>query len=131
MKSNISLPLLLLIVCAFAFSSGNSAPSSHSGAISGTDSSGIPPAVHQIMVNSCLACHGEGGKGLALSKVKMDKWDEYSPEKQAQKAEDMCNMVTKGKMPPKGYLKDHPEVALTQEQIATLCEWSESLNSGK
>jgi hypothetical protein len=83
------------------------------------------------MVTSCLACHGAGGKGMALSHVKMSEWSSYSPEKQASKAEDMCKMVTKGKMPTKGYLNDHPEAKLSPEQIATICNWSESLNKGK
>lgn len=130
MKSQYSLPIVLLIACAFAFS-GKSATSHDTGSKSNTDSSSVTPAVHQIMVNSCLACHGEGGKTLALSKVKMSEWDEYSPEKQASKSEDMCKMVTKGKMPPKGFLKDHPEAALTGEQITEICNWSESLNSDK
>jgi hypothetical protein len=131
MKSQYSLSVLLLIFCAFAFSSGKSAPGSNSGSVAKADSSTIPPAVHKIMVTSCLACHGEGGKGMALSHVKMSEWSSYSPEKQASKSEDMCKIVTKGKMPPKGFLKDHPEAVLTPEQIATICSWSESLNKGK
>jgi cytochrome c5 len=131
MKSQNFIPFLLLIFCAFALSSGISAPSSNSGSVSKADSSAVPPAVHKIMVSSCLACHGLGGKSMALSHVKMAEWDSYSPEKQASKAEDMCKMVTKGKMPPKGFLKDHPDAKLTQEQITTICNWSESLNKGK
>jgi cytochrome c553 len=131
MKSQYSLSVLVLIFCAFAFSSGKSAPTSISGSANNPDSSSVPPEVHKIMVNSCLACHGEGGKAIALSKVKMSEWSAYSPEKQASKSEDMCNMVTKGKMPTKGFLKDHPEAALTAEQIATICNWSAELNKGK
>jgi cytochrome c5 len=132
MKNQHSLPVvLLLIFCAFACSSAKSAPSSNSGSAATADSSTVPPAVHQIMVNSCLACHGEGGKSLALSHVKMAEWSSYSPEKQASKSDDMCKIVTKGKMPPKGYLKDHPEAALTPEQITTICNWSADLNKGK
>jgi len=131
MKSHYSLPLLLLVFCAFAFSSGKSVPSSDSGSVSKADSSSVPPAVHKIMVTSCLPCHGVGGKSLALSKVKMSEWDSYSPEKQASKAEDMCKEVTKGKMPPKGFLNDHPEAMLTPEQITAICNWSAELNKGK
>jgi cytochrome c553 len=131
MKSQYFLSVLLLIFCAFAFSSGKPAPSSNSTSVSKADSSAIPPAVHTIMVTSCLACHGVGGKGMALAKVKMSEWSSYSPEKQASKAEDMCKVVTKGKMPPSGFLKDHPEAKLTQEQIKTICDWSASLNQGK
>jgi mono/diheme cytochrome c family protein len=131
MKSQYSLPVLLLIFCVFAFSSGKSAPSSNSVLVSKADSSSVPPAVHKIMVTSCLACHGVGGKGMALSKVKMSEWSSYSPEKQASKAEAMCKVVTKGKMPPSGFLKDHPEAKLTPEQITTICNWSADLNKGK
>lgn len=131
MKSQYPLSVLLLIFCAFAFSSGKSAPSANSGSISKADSSSVPSAVHKIMVTSCLACHGEGGKGMALARVKMSELSTYSPEKLAGKAEAMCKMVTKGKMPPSGFLKDHPEAKLTQEQIATICDWSASLNKGK
>jgi hypothetical protein len=129
MKSLYSLPVLLLIFCAFAFTSGKSAPSSNS--VSKADSSAVPDAVHKIMVTSCLACHGVGGKSMALAHVKMAEWSSYSPEKQASKAEDMCKMVTKGKMPTSGYLKEHPEAKLTPEQVATICNWSAELNKGK
>ena len=131
MKSQHYLSVLLIIVFALAFSSGKSASSSYPGSVSKSDSSAFPPAVQKIIATSCLACHGEGGKGLALSKVKMSEWSSYSPEKQASKAEAMCKMVTKGKMPTSGFLKDHPEAKLTQEQIATICNWSAGLNSGK
>jgi mono/diheme cytochrome c family protein len=131
MKSNYSLMILLLVFCSFASSSGKSASSSSSGAVSGADTSSIPSAVHKIMETSCFACHGEGGKGMALAHVKMAELDTYSPDKLASKAEDMCKMVTKGKMPPKGFLNDHPEAKLTPEQVAAICSWSESLNKGK
>jgi cytochrome c553 len=131
MKNQYFLSILLLIFCAFAFSSGRSATSTNAGSVLKADSSSVPPAVHKIMVTSCLACHGIGGKSMALSHVKMSEWSSYSPEKQASKAEAMCKMVTKGKMPPKGFLNDHPEAKLTPEQITTICNWSESLNKGK
>jgi mono/diheme cytochrome c family protein len=131
MKSQYFLSVLLLVFCAFAFSSGKSAPSSNSGSVSKADSSAIPAAVHNIMATSCFACHGEGGKGMALAHVKMAELNTYSPEKLAGKAEDMCKIVTKGKMPPKGYLNDHPEAKLTPEQVNTICNWSAELNKGK
>jgi hypothetical protein len=131
MKSQNFIPVLLLIFCAFAFSSGKSAPSSNSDSVAKADSSLVTPAVHKIISTSCFACHGEGGKSMALAHVKMAELGTYSPDKLAGKAEAMCKMVTKGKMPPKGFLEDHPEAKLTQEQITTICNWSESLNKGK
>ena len=131
MKNQYALTTIVLIFCAFAFSSGKSVSSSNSASISKADSSAIPAAVHNILATSCFACHGEGGKGMALAHVKMAELSTYSPEKLAEKAEAMCKIVTKGKMPPKGYLNEHPEAKLTQEQITTICNWSASLNKGK
>lgn len=131
MKNQYFLSAIILILCAFAFVSGKQDHRQISGPVTLSDSSAIPPPVYQIVVSSCLDCHGNDGKALAQAKVKMEEWDSYSPEKQAAKAEDMCNMVTKGKMPPKGYLKDHPEKALTPEQIQAICDWSAGLNGGE
>jgi mono/diheme cytochrome c family protein len=131
MKSIFRLTVLLLMVftlAGFAWKTG-----SPSGKIPADkkDSNPIPAAIFKVMENSCLACHGTDGKAMALSHVKMQDWDGYSSEKQAQKAAAICKMVTKGKMPPKGYLKNHPDAALTQDQIQKICAWSESLNKGK
>ena len=71
MKSKYSLPILLLIFCAFAFTSGKSASSANSVSVSKADSSSVPSAVHKIMATSCFACHGEAGMGMALAHLKM------------------------------------------------------------
>jgi hypothetical protein len=68
---------------------------------------------------------------MALAHVKMAELATYSPEKLAGKAEAMCKQVTKGKMPPSGFLKEHPDAKLTPEQVATICNWSASLKKGK
>jgi hypothetical protein len=36
-------------------------------------------------------------------------------------------MVTKGKMPPKGFLEKNPGTVLTQDEIKTICDWSVSI----
>jgi mono/diheme cytochrome c family protein len=126
MKSQLYLPLFLLMVCALACSSGKSVSSSEL-----KSDTPIPSDVHKIMVTSCLACHGEAGKAMAKAAVKMSDWGSYTAKKQASKAKAMCKMVTKGKMPPKGYLNEHPEAKLTPEQIATICNWSAELNKKK
>jgi mono/diheme cytochrome c family protein len=129
MKSQYYLPLLLLMLCVFALSSGKSVPSSNPAPKA--DTSVVPDDVHKILATSCFACHGLAGKSMALAHVKMAELDTYSPEKLAAKAKAMCKMVTKGKMPPKGYLKEHPEAKLTPEQVATICNWSSELKKGK
>jgi mono/diheme cytochrome c family protein len=131
MKSIFSFAVVPLILFAFIGLSWNSVPSSSETPAVGKDPSSIPAEVQKIMDNSCLACHGAGGKTMALSRVKMAEWDGYSADKQAQKAAAICKVVTSGKMPPKGYLKENPKAALTKEQIASLCAWSDALNKGK
>jgi len=88
----------------------------------------IPDDVNTIFKNSCVGCHGEGGKAMAMSHLNFSKWNEYSPEKQASKAEDICKVLTKGKMPPKGYRTSHPDLVPTEAQVKTICDWSASLN---
>jgi hypothetical protein len=87
----------------------------------------IPVEVMQILSRSCTACHAEPGKGMALSSVNLTQWDKYSKEKQASKATAICNEATDGKMPPKSYKKDHPDAALSENEIKTVCDWAESL----
>jgi hypothetical protein len=87
----------------------------------------IPDSILAIAKLSCLNCHAEGGKSMAMAHVNLSKWDTYTPDKQISKALDMCKEVTKGAMPPKSFRKDHPEGVPTAKQIQTLCNWAHSL----
>jgi hypothetical protein len=91
----------------------------------------IPESVMKIAKAACVDCHAEPGNMMAKSHVNLSNWDKYSPEKQAAKAKDMCEMVTKGKMPPKKFKESHPEAVPTAENIKTLCDWAESLQMPK
>lgn len=91
----------------------------------------IPDDVNAVLKNSCTACHGTGGGAMALSALDLSKWDQYKPEKQTVKAAAICKTVTSGMMPPKPYLKAHPEATLTADQIALICKWSKTLETTK
>lgn len=91
----------------------------------------IPDEVLMIAKKSCINCHAEPGKKMALSHVNLSKWDTYTVEKQAAKSADMCNMISKGKMPPKGFKKKNPGFVLTKDEIKTICDWSASLQVNK
>jgi len=126
-------PIAVFLLIAFAFSGSawkSSSPSKKTFDIR-QDSSSLPSGISKILDQSCLVCHGTGGKAMATAHLNVSGWDGYSSEKQAQKASAICKMVTGGKMPPKGYLKSNPQATLTQEQINSLCAWSASLNQGK
>ncbi len=89
---------------------------------SGTELS-IPDDLMVVFKNSCMTCHSSEGKGMAKSIIDFSKWDSYKPEKQTKKAEAICNVVTKGSMPPKGYIESNPGAALSQEQKDMICKW--------
>ena len=87
----------------------------------------IPENIMKIAEKSCVKCHTSGGNGMALSHVNLSKWNEMTPEKQATKAADMCKMVTKDKMPPKGFREKNPGAAPTQDEVKEICDWASSL----
>ena len=91
-----------------------------------TDES-FPEEIQNIISSSCINCHASGGKALAMAKLNFSEWDQYDREKQMKKAAKMCELLTEGKMPPKSYIKNHPEVVLTKEQIEIVCKWAESI----
>ena len=91
----------------------------------------IPDDVLMIAKKSCINCHAEPGKTMALSHVNLSKWNTYTAEKQATKATAMCNMITKGKMPPKEFKEKNPDFVLTKDEIKTICDWSASIQVTK
>jgi hypothetical protein len=89
--------------------------------------SAIPDDVKAIFEKSCMGCHSDDASGFAKSKVNFSKWDSYEPAKQAAKGSDICNVLTKAKMPPKSVRKSKPELVPTKEQIDLICKWSQTL----
>lgn len=87
----------------------------------------IPADVLKIAEKACVNCHTAPGNKMALLHVNLSKWDKYSTETQAKKAEAMCNMVTKEKMPPKNFKKEHPEAIPTVDDVKIICNWAQSL----
>ena len=88
--------------------------------------SSIPDSVSKIMEKSCFPCHSSPGNGMAMMHVDFDKWETYKPEKQADKANAMCKMVTKGAMPPKSFRNNNPDKVPTQSQVQVICNWANS-----
>ena len=91
----------------------------------------IPADVMKIADKSCVHCHVEPGDFMAVSHLNLSNWDKYSPEKQAEKASKMCKMVTKDKMPPKGFRSKHPEGVPSSEELKTICNWAASIQVAK
>ncbi len=86
----------------------------------------LPDSVDKIVQNSCIACHSDDGVSMAKMKLNFNKWNSYEEKKQLSKAEDICDEVTKGKMPPRGYRENNPESVPAEKEIKTICAWAKS-----
>jgi cytochrome c5 len=87
----------------------------------------LPTEMQHFIQNSCAHCHMEPGNGMAMSKVNFSKWDSYDAKKQASKSNAVSKMVTKGKMPPKGFRADNPDKVPTEADKKMVQEWAASL----
>jgi hypothetical protein len=117
---------IVAVFAVFAFITaftGNSTPASKAA----KGPKGIPDSVFAVIQNSCTDCHATDGNGMAKSKINFDKWDEYTPEKQASKAAAMCKQLTKGSMPPGSFRKNNPDRVPTEIQVKMICDWAQSL----
>ena len=111
----------MLAIPSRAISSGNSAHPAMNAS--------IPDSVANVLEKSCYPCHTAPGSGMALMKLDFDKWDSYSPEKQASKAGAMCKKVTKQSMPPKSFRKNNPDKVPTEADLKIICDWANSLSN--
>jgi len=91
----------------------------------------FPENILKIVERSCFDCHSDNsGNFAAKGKLNYSSWNEYSTARKISRLDAICNMITKGKMPKKGFVKKHPEKALSQEEKETICKWaSEETNS--
>jgi hypothetical protein len=109
----------------------SSAKSSLPSQKNGTVSKPISSSVMKIAERSCVKCHTEGGNGMAMMHLNLSNWDKFSPEKQAGKAKDMCKMVFREKMPPKGFREKNPGATPSKDEAKIICDWATSIQSVK
>jgi len=126
MKKAISITFAILGI-VFLTSMIISHSSAQSSQKTGIVSKPISPDVMKIAERSCVKCHTEGGNGMALMHLDLSNWGKFSLEKQADKAKDMCKMVSKDKMPPKSFREKNPGAAPTQEESKIICDWAKSI----
>jgi hypothetical protein len=91
--------------------------------------SALPDEINSIITLSCTPCHTSEGGLMAKSKLNFTDWNNYSPEKQKEKAEKIYAEVNKGSMPPKMAREKRPESIPTKDQIEIIKKWSESFQS--
>jgi hypothetical protein len=122
----IALISVTAVFSAFLVLSPNNANGSmKSPVIPGTT---LPDSIQKIVQRACMDCHSNDGNGMARSHINFSKWSDYSAEKQADKAKDMCKQLTKGSMPTKGWRKNNADAIPTQAEVNAICNWSAALN---
>ena len=126
MKKTIGVSLALLSI-VFLTSMVMNSSSAQSSKKESAVSKPISSSVMKIAERSCVKCHTEGGNGMALMHLNLSIWDKFSLEKQADKAKDMCKMVSKDKMPPKNFREKNPGAAPTKDEVKIICDWATSI----
>jgi mono/diheme cytochrome c family protein len=88
--------------------------------------SALPDEINKIVSVSCVPCHTSEGGLMSRSKLNLTEWNNYSPEKQKEKAAKMYSEINKGAMPPKMAREKRPETIPTKDQAEIIKKWSES-----
>lgn len=87
----------------------------------------IPEEVKALLESSCYDCHTtHSQKRSARIIFNLDKWEDYRVTKRIGFLEKINEVVTEEKMPPKKYLKKHPEKKLTEAQMKLITDWTQS-----
>lgn len=118
MKISILVYLAMLLVQSTMLSAAPDPPSSSSF-------EDFPKKVKEILTHTCYDCHTTGSKAeKAQSAMDFNKWEEYKLTKKISLLTKICEIVEKGDMPPEKHLKLHPEKALSESDIKTICNWT-------
>jgi mono/diheme cytochrome c family protein len=86
---------------------------------------GMPAEVKAVVDQKCYGCHNANSKN-EKGKAKLD-WDALDKQKKSKRVASMgkiAEVLEKGEMPPKKFLENKPEAALSEAELATLVDWS-------
>ena len=122
---------LLIVSFAFIvgllFFQGKSAVKSSSAA-----AADLPADVKAVVDKKCYGCHNANSKN-EKGKAKLD-WDALAKQKKSKRVGTMgkiSEVLEKGEMPPKKFLENKPEAALSEAELATLVAWSAGKKKSK
>jgi len=119
MKKLLLIPFAAIV--GLLFMQGKSEPASHSFA----PDAELPGNVKAVVDQKCYGCHNANSKN-EKGKAKLD-WDALGNLKKSKRVATMdkiSEVLEKGEMPPKKFLENKPEAALSEADLATLKEWS-------
>ena len=104
----------------------------------------VPAEVQQIMARSCNDCHSNktvypwysniapvswwmlNHIEEARHELNFSEWGTYSNKKKSRKLEEICSEVRSHAMPLPSYLWIHRDSVLSESDINTLCNWTET-----
>ena len=87
----------------------------------------VSDAVGAVLDKSCLSCHGVNGSSKAKFKWNFTKMDKMKSSKLLSKLKKVVHEIEEESMPPKKYLKKHPEATMTNDEAKLLIQWAEDL----
>jgi hypothetical protein len=91
----------------------------------------FPDEVLTVLKKSCFNCHTDPGRIGPLEKLNLSKWNGYTAEKQVEKANAICEVVTKGDMPPGKFKEKNPDAVPTADDLKILCDWVKAMQADK
>jgi mono/diheme cytochrome c family protein len=119
MKKLLFIPFVAFI--GLLFLQGTSEPVADNSAMAAD----LPAEVKTVVDQKCYGCHNANSKN-EKGKAKLD-WDALSKLKKSKQKATMgkiSEVLEKGEMPPKKFLDNKPEAALSESDLATLVAWS-------
>jgi hypothetical protein len=85
----------------------------------------IPDDVNQILDKSCFGCHNVDAKSEdARDALLIDELPTLKKHKIVAKLDKISSVLEKQEMPPKKFLENYPEKALTTDESKRLSEWA-------
>ena len=114
----------------------------------------MPSSVKKTLVNACYDCHSDKTRYPVYGKVapvswilgrhiregkeqlNFSRWASYDRKTRIKLLTAVCDEITTGEMPLKGYVYMHSRAVLNEKQIEEICQWTEEaaenvMESGK
>jgi hypothetical protein len=107
----------------------------------------VPDNVQAILTRSCKDCHSNETKYPLYSKIQpsayfmknhiddgrkeinFSTWKSLTPARQKRKLSEICEQAQSKEMPLPSYLWIHWDAKMSDEDIKTLCDWTETVKA--
>lgn len=114
-----------MALVGFLFLQGKSTSEAESVNTMDMHQAALPDNVKAVVDQKCYGCHNANSKNeKAKAKLDWDALDKMKKSKRMAAMGEISEVLEKGEMPPKKFLENKPEAALTEAELATLVEWS-------